>query len=101
MSQGIEEAEQKPLIRMDQGSANMAYGTRRLIRDLEMVISPARVSRPTDNGRQERLPVRQAGWYRTVKLVRLRRAGRDLLLPNVSIGGDSTSVPGPLHRGVQ
>ena len=60
MSQGIEEAEQKPLIRMDQGSANMAYGTRRLIKDLEMVISPSRVSRPTDNARQER-------WYRTAK----------------------------------
>ena len=60
ISQGIEEVDQKPLIRMDQGSANMAHGTRRLIKDFEMVISPSRVSRPTDNGRQER-------WYRTVK----------------------------------
>lgn len=60
LSQGIEELEQKPLVRLDMGSANMAYGTRRLIKDLEMVISPSRVSRPTDNGRQER-------WYRTVK----------------------------------
>jgi len=59
-SQGIEDLEQKPLIRLDMGSPNMAYGTRRLIRDLEMVMSPSRVSRPTDNGRQER-------WYRTVK----------------------------------
>jgi pyruvate/2-oxoacid:ferredoxin oxidoreductase beta subunit len=38
----------------------MAYGTRRLIKDLEMVMSPSRVNRPTDNARQER-------WYRTVK----------------------------------
>jgi len=60
LSQGIEKMDQKPLIRMDMGSPNVAYGTRRLIRDLEMVISPSRVSRPTDNGRQER-------WYRTVK----------------------------------
>jgi len=60
LSQGIEELEYKPLFRVDMGSPNVAYGTRRLIRDLEMVISPARVARPTDNGRQER-------WYRTVK----------------------------------
>ena len=60
ISQGIDKADQKPLIRLDQGSANMAYGTRRLIKDLEMVISPSRVSRPTDNARQER-------WYRTAK----------------------------------
>ena len=60
MSQGIEKLEYKPLLRMDRGSPNMAYGTKRLIRDLEMVISPSRVMRPTDNGRQER-------WYRTVK----------------------------------
>jgi len=60
ISQGIEKADQKPLIRMDRGSANMAHGTRRLIKDLEMLISPSRVNRPTDNARQER-------WYRTVK----------------------------------
>jgi len=60
MSEGIESVDQKPLIRMDRGSPNMAYGTRRLIRDLEIIISPSRASRPTDNGRQER-------WYRTVK----------------------------------
>ena len=59
-SQGIEDLEHKPLLRFDMGSPNMAYGTKRLIRDLEMVMSPSRVSRPTDNGRQER-------WYRTVK----------------------------------
>jgi len=60
ISQGIENLEQKPLIRLDKGSPNMAYGTRRLIKDLEMVMSPSRVNRPTDNARQER-------WYRTVK----------------------------------
>lgn len=45
---------------MDKGSPSMAYGTRRLIRELEMIISPGRVNRPTDDARQER-------WYRTVK----------------------------------
>ena len=60
ISQGIENLEQKPMIRLDKGSPNMAYGTRRLIKDLEMVMSPSRVNRPTDNARQER-------WYRTVK----------------------------------
>ena len=45
---------------MDRGSPNMAYGIRRLIKDLEMIISPSRVNGPTDNVRQER-------WYRTVK----------------------------------
>lgn len=60
INEGIEHSEHKPLLRLDKGSPNMAYGTRRLIRDLEMVISPSRVNRPTDNARQER-------WYRTVK----------------------------------
>ena len=60
INEGLEDSEQKPLLRLDKGSPNMAYGTRRLIRDLEMVISPSRVNRPTDNARQER-------WYRTAK----------------------------------
>jgi hypothetical protein len=38
----------------------MAYGTRALIKDLEMVSSPGGVNRPTDNARQER-------FYRTAK----------------------------------
>jgi putative transposase len=38
----------------------MARETKRLIRDLEMVLSPSRAYRPTDNARQER-------WYRSVK----------------------------------
>jgi len=38
----------------------MAYGTRALIKDLEMVFSPGGVNRPTDNARQER-------FYRTAK----------------------------------
>ncbi len=38
----------------------MAYGTRALIRDLEMLFSPGGVNRPTDNARQER-------FYRTAK----------------------------------
>jgi|GEM_PF-634947 len=60
IKEGIEHLEHKPMLRLDKGSPNMAYGTKRLIRDLEMVISPSRVNRPTDNAKQER-------WYRTAK----------------------------------
>ena len=60
ISEGIEDKDQKPLFRFDRGSPNMAGSTRRLIKDLEMVISPSRAHRPTDNSRQER-------WYRTAK----------------------------------
>jgi putative transposase len=60
ISEGIEHSQQKPLLRMDRGSPNMAHGTKRLIKDLEMLLSPSRTNRPTDNCRQER-------WYRTVK----------------------------------
>ncbi len=60
IGEGIEHQSQKPLLRVDQGSPNIARGTKRLIKDLEMVLSPSRAYRPTDNGRQER-------WYRTAK----------------------------------
>jgi transposase InsO family protein len=60
LSEDLEASEPKPLLRADLGSPNMAHSTRRLIQDLEMVLSPSRASRPTDNSRQER-------WYRTVK----------------------------------
>jgi putative transposase len=60
LSEGIRPDDPKPLLRADLGSPNMAHSTRRLIRDLEMVLSPSRSHRPTDNARQER-------WYRTVK----------------------------------
>jgi len=60
MSQGIERQDRKPLLRTDRGSPNLERGTKRLIRDLEMILSPGRADRPTDNARQER-------WYRTVK----------------------------------
>ena len=60
MSEGIEHQHPKPIIRVDQGSPNTAIKTRQLIKDLEMLLSPARAYRPTDNARQER-------WYRTVK----------------------------------
>ena len=60
MSEHIDQKSSKPMIRFDQGSPNMAHNTRRLIEDLEMLFSPARAHRPTDNARQER-------WYRTVK----------------------------------
>jgi len=60
MSEHIDQESSKPMIRFDQGSPNMAHGTRRLIEELEMLFSPSRAHRPTDNARQER-------WYRTVK----------------------------------
>jgi putative transposase len=60
MSEDIDQEASTPMIRFDQGSPNMAHSTRRLIEDLEMLFSPARAHRPTDNARQER-------WYRTVK----------------------------------
>ena len=60
LSEGIATGDRKPILRVDLGSPNIAAHTRKLIRDLEMVLSPGRASRPTDNGRQER-------WYRTVK----------------------------------
>jgi putative transposase len=60
ISEGIGHRNQKPLMRMDRGSPNMARGTKRLIKDLDMLLSPSRANRPTDNARQER-------WFRTVK----------------------------------
>jgi putative transposase len=60
LSEGIRAEDPKPLLRADLGSPNTAHTTRRLIRDLEMVLSPSRPHRPTDNARQER-------WYRTAK----------------------------------
>lgn len=60
MSENLDQDASKPMIRFDQGSPNMAHSTRRLIEELEMLFSPARAHRPTDNARQER-------WYRTVK----------------------------------
>jgi len=60
LSEGIQPEGPKPLLRADLGSPNIAHDTRRLIRDLEMVLSLSRPSRPTDNARQER-------WYRTAK----------------------------------
>jgi putative transposase len=60
MSEKIDQEVSKPMIRFDRGSPNMAHNTRRLIFELEMLFSPSRSHRPTDNARQER-------WYRTVK----------------------------------
>jgi hypothetical protein len=60
----------------------MAHSTRRLIRDLEMVLSPGRANRPTDNGRQER-------WYRTVKQEEIYCYGTypTLEIARLSLGG--------------
>lgn len=60
LSEKIDEQKQKPVLRADMGSPNIAGNTRKLIKDLEMVLSFSRPHRPTDNARQER-------WYRTVK----------------------------------
>ncbi len=60
LSEGVATGGCKPILRVDLGSPNIAANTKRLIRDLEMVLSPSRAYRPTDNSRQER-------WYRTVK----------------------------------
>jgi len=60
LSQVLEGQDRKPLLRTDRGSPNLERGTIRLIRDLELVLSPGRADRPTDNARQER-------WYRSIK----------------------------------
>ena len=60
IGENIDGKSNKPIIRFDRGSPNMAYSTRRLIENLELIMSPGRAYRPTDNARQER-------WYRTVK----------------------------------
>jgi putative transposase len=59
-SEGLEHQEHKPILRADLGSPNIARNTKRLIKDLEMLLSLSRVHRPTDNARQER-------WFRTAK----------------------------------
>jgi len=59
-NEGLEREEHKPMLRADLGSPNTARKTRRLIKDLEMLLRLSRVHRPTDNARQER-------WFRTAK----------------------------------
>lgn len=60
LSEGLEHQKQKPILRADLGSPNTAKNTKRLIKDLEMMLSLSRPHRPTDNARQER-------WFRTAK----------------------------------
>jgi len=60
ISEGIEQHEQKSILRTYQGTPNRAGRTRKLIKELEMILSPGRACRPTDNSCQER-------WYQTVK----------------------------------
>lgn len=60
LSEGIEHQKQKPILRADLGSPNTARNTKRLINDLEILLSLSRPHRPTDNARQER-------WFRTAK----------------------------------
>lgn len=60
LSQEIDPKGFSPLIRVDQGSPNIAGTTKEIIRELGLFFSPSRVHRPSDNSRMER-------WYRTVK----------------------------------
>ena len=60
LSEGLEHQKQKPILRADLGSPNTARNTKRLINDLEIILSLSRPHRPTDNARQER-------WFRTAK----------------------------------
>jgi putative transposase len=60
LNQGLEHQTKKPILRADLGSPNIARNTKRLIKDLEMLLCLSRARRPTDNARQER-------WFRTVK----------------------------------
>ena len=59
-SEKIDKKSLKPIIRFDRGSPNMAFSTRRFIKDIGLKISPSRANRPTDNARCER-------FYRTIK----------------------------------
>jgi putative transposase len=60
MSEGIEDHADKPLLRTDPGSPNMAADVRLFLSEVGIEFSPGRVARPTDNARQER-------FYRTLK----------------------------------
>lgn len=60
LSQGLDHNQSRPLLRVDQGSPNIAGTTQELVRELGLIFSPGRVRRPSDNSRMER-------WYRTVK----------------------------------
>lgn len=60
MSEGIDDLAQKPILRTDPGSPNMAADVRVFLREVGIGFSPGRTARPTDNARQER-------FYRTLK----------------------------------
>jgi putative transposase len=60
MSEGIEDQAQKPILRTDPGSPNMAADVRVFLKETGVGFSPGRTARPTDNARQER-------FYRTLK----------------------------------
>jgi len=57
VSEGLDGKAYKLIIRFDRGSPNMARGTRKLIKEPELPMSPDRAFRPTEK-------VRQARWYR-------------------------------------
>jgi len=60
MSEGIDGRDDKPMLRTDPGSPNMAADVRLFLSEVGIEFSPGRVARPTDNARQER-------FYRTLK----------------------------------
>ncbi len=60
INEEIDAQENKPILRTDPGSPNMASDVRRFLQEIGVTFSPGRVARPTDNARQER-------FYRTLK----------------------------------
>jgi transposase InsO family protein len=51
LSEGLEHQKRKPILRVDLGSPNIARNTKRLIKDLVMLLSLSLPHRPTDNAR--------------------------------------------------
>ncbi len=54
LAQGLDRAAQKPRLRTDQGSPNLAGSVKEFFAEIGMELSPGRVRRPTDNARVER-----------------------------------------------
>jgi len=55
LAQGLDRAAQRPRLRTDQGSPNLAGTVKEFLAEIGVELSPGRVRRPTDNARVERL----------------------------------------------
>ena len=55
LAQGLDRTAQKPRLRTDQGSPNLAGSVKEFLTEIGVELSPGRVRRPTDNARVERL----------------------------------------------